>query len=701
MDKNVGSVDLEELKKAREELNQERGIETDPNMYADYNPNREESVSEPVQDYVNVDSVLSEPVQEEPQSSFEQEYHEDSKPAESFDNFNVQSENVGNVEHLNPEIELSEDEIDELVDDLVELITGEGSSDSSTAVSEKVEQPEPLSDFSAYDSFSEFEVANSYAPPVPMDEEPSKVEETAEISEVQAEPAQEVNEEPVVAVEPEIEPKNEEDFTNPATTEGLINFDSFEVESNAEKAEDVSPEQINEITENSESENLDESKSEEDFINPATTEGLINFEDFENPLAETESSETEVDVSEQEDLDPMDSVVSDDEVNTEESSVNEELLETEEDEVDSLEIEQQTSDAAETYAEKNGENADVSAPAANRETSAEELTNANVHNDNETEIIGSFKQLEELLGSEEEAQAILSEIASEEDQEEQQEIKKPKITFAEIEDYKFVDVISTDTFTNSNKLSYVLGKNESGELVFGNLRDSYNVGVFGKETTELNNLIHSMLLSLIMKNSVNEINFIICDSKADSKFEVYNKSSYMYFNRIAKTNKEILDTLIELSKELEERYKLLAEIGVKSIEQYNTIAKNDNLKPLPYLLTVFNNYSKSIQLTNADKINACLHQILKFGRIVGLYLVIVANTVITSGEINYNLPTRLSFVAEDVNRSLTTLGVAGAESLPSSADILYSSVEQEKTQHLKVAHLTKPEIELLIENIEE
>ena len=44
MDKNVGSVDLDELRKAREELDKERGVETDPNMYDDYNPNRSTSL---------------------------------------------------------------------------------------------------------------------------------------------------------------------------------------------------------------------------------------------------------------------------------------------------------------------------------------------------------------------------------------------------------------------------------------------------------------------------------------------------------------------------------------------------------------------------------------------------------------------------------------------------------------------------------
>ena len=92
MDKNVGSVDLAELMKAREELNQERGIETDPDMYKNYNPNRnaessslqegvvsdensEETIIgtpvEPVEAFENQQVSVDEPVSEPSGESFE------------------------------------------------------------------------------------------------------------------------------------------------------------------------------------------------------------------------------------------------------------------------------------------------------------------------------------------------------------------------------------------------------------------------------------------------------------------------------------------------------------------------------------------------------------------------------------------------------------------------------------------------------
>ena len=122
---------------------------------------------------------------------------------------------------------------------------------------------------------------------------------------------------------------------------------------------------------------------------------------------------------------------------------------------------------------------------------------------------------------------------------------------------------------------------------------------------------------------------------------------------------------------------------------------------MPYILTVFSNYTKASQLADAHKINNCLTNILKLGRIVGMYLILVANAPIISEEINYNLPTRLSFKADDKSRSYATLGNAGAEHLAPGGDFLCSTVDAENVVHLKVASISRPEIEVLIENIEE
>lgn len=448
--------------------------------------------------------------------------------------------------------------------------------------------------------------------------------------------------------------ENEED--SPRNFDVYDNFSAFEVNSGAGTK--------------SESENLDSQ--------------MLSSEDVDVNLETSNDSE---EVKDDNDLSYIGTLNYDDDFVLENAKTEDVLNQSNNQEEDSKPTENQTLKNEET--DEKPENLEqVSEDGASENITVEKATD----NSSETEIIDDYTKL-----------GHLDELLYEDSQDKSDEpvFEKPKILYSDIEPYEYVDVIAQDEFKNSDKLSYILGKSEDGKLHFGHLRDFYNIAIFGRESNSVVSLIHSVILSLVLKNSVSEVNFVICDSKADSKFEVYNKSTYMYFNRIAKTNKEILDTLIEMTKELEERYKILAMTGVKTIEQYNIISKNDNLKPLPYIVTVFNNYSKSIQLTESDKINTCLYQLLKLGRTVGMYEIVVANTTIKSEEINYNLPTRIAFLTDDEDTSLRTLGEVGAEQLPSSNDFLFSSLEKDGVIHLRVPNLTKKEVELLIDNINE
>lgn len=186
----------------------------------------------------------------------------------------------------------------------------------------------------------------------------------------------------------------------------------------------------------------------------------------------------------------------------------------------------------------------------------------------------------------------------------------------------------------------------------------------------------------------------------DSEFDVFNNSSYMYFNRVAKNNREIVDSLVELSKEIETRYNNLVYAGVKSISAYNLSAEERGNPPMPYLVLFLNNYAKMTQFLDSDRINICLHNILKFGRIVGVYAIVASTAEIERNDINLNLPTRVCYKADSEEYSISAIGRKGAELLDDEKDFLYSTVFDEEIKHLKVANLSRKEIELIIENLE-
>ena len=95
-----------------------------------------------------------------------------------------------------------------------------------------------------------------------------------------------------------------------------------------------------------------------------------------------------------------------------------------------------------------------------------------------------------------------------------------------------------------------------------------------------------------------------------------------------------------------------------------------------------------------------LYNILKFGRLVGVYAVVATTADIDKNEINYNLPTRICYRTEDEYDSVASIGSGGAEKLRDEQDFLYSTVFDDEVKHLKCATLSLQEIEVIIENLE-
>lgn len=607
MEKSVGNVDIEELKKARQELDSERGIESDPNMYDNYNPNRnkEESSEEEQSDDISLensnssfglDGMLDDYLEKEGEpadATFSSSHEDDSaKDKESVDS----AENIDSVE-------------------------------SKQQLQENAESEEK--DYNVYDNFSQFEVKDN----VNASENSKNAEESQTENKSQAE---------------EVSEGLDDLLSQSLNTDELDNLLSSLNEtlgnlSDGSNEETVESKQENALEQTS-LEQGDESKNE-------TQESSADSDDWTSEAVQETQEQNLQDGQEK-----------------------------------PKEINEEVNDLLKLFGKDTGV-MDLNPEATqNEQTGSEKQTEKDKVDD--IEIIDDYKKLKQL-------DTLLDEELQSVPKKEEEPVK-----YAEIEQYEFVDIISTDEFKQTDNLSYVLGVDENKHVHYGNLRDFYSMVIFAKNNKSALDSVHSILVSLILKNETSDINFVICDSKADSKLDVYNKSSYMYFNRLAKTNKEILDTLIELSKELDERYEILAGLGVKSIEQYKNIIKDDKTKPLPYILVVFNNYSKSMQLADADKINTIIYQILKYGKIVGIYLIIIGNMPIKSDDINYNLPTRLSYKMTDEEESLSMLGDDGASKLEFDDEFLFFSVDSQNVVHLKSPTVSNQELEALIKNIE-
>ena len=795
MDKNVSSVDLDELLKAREELDKEKGVDTDPNMYSDYNPDR------------NNTSLENSNAEDNSQSENLNSKETNEKSNETFDSF---SNPLNSEPDEHPVFgSANDDENKEQKTDLAPEDLNSENGENLHSESQEQDASESQNNLSNYDIFSAFEVrenanyhgdslnsgethknetnnsssavqtekteenaiekSNSNSDENSIDKKLEKIDNSNELEDMLSSLLNSLDED-----EKEQEPDNAD--KNVDSAESLYSLNQTDEDDTNEKissanknsGSETDSQPVNESsyldslngsdnslkeildasTEKLEKTNVDNDKfSNNEYmtsidIEPKFDENLqyetqnssseenenlaeTSKEKVDDSLAELSKKASENDVISGLTLDEL--MKTSDETNSDEKqpeknkSLQDELKASDENKEGNKEnaeisnslakeLEKSISEKESTEESVNDNSEILNANELNEDTEKEpekqeieakpeplvqekpKVVENKANENNETEIITDYNQLKEIL------QKQLKE-SEEAEQEKAETTEVVSERFAKIDEFKFINEIATDEFKNSDKFSYILGKNEKNELVFGNFKQHNNLAVFGKNDEVVNSFLNSMILSLCLKNSVHEVNFVLLDSNIDSSFEVYNKSSYLYFNRIAKTNKEILDTLIEMSKEIDNRYEKLAELGVKNIEKYNEASAESGFQQMPYIVLAFNNYTSASQATDNDRINACLYQILKFGRIVGVYCVVTAKLPIETSQINYNLSSRLSFKSDEDSRY--TVGTEGAESLPDGSDAIYFDIASNGIQHIKTATVTDTELDLIIKDLED
>ena len=269
-----------------------------------------------------------------------------------------------------------------------------------------------------------------------------------------------------------------------------------------------------------------------------------------------------------------------------------------------------------------------------------------------------------------------------------------------IEDAKFISLIRSKEFMGSDSLTCIYGVDEESNVFCQNFKDFYNTAIFTDNDDNIFELFSSIIMSLLLKNTNYDVKFAICDAKIGGKLSIYNTLSYMFFDRVAESNREITEALGELCLEIDSRYKTLAKAGANSIEKFNTEMKKANIAPMPYLLLFFNNYSRAYHLDDSNEINNKLSYILRFGRLVGVYANIVSFDENLVDNINFNLQTRIAYKTDLKETSISEIGEEGAENIAYGDEFIIKTLYSDKLIHLKAPKITQKEIELLIKNIE-
>ena len=261
-------------------------------------------------------------------------------------------------------------------------------------------------------------------------------------------------------------------------------------------------------------------------------------------------------------------------------------------------------------------------------------------------------------------------------------------------------LIDTDAFKNSSNLTVCLGQDVAGKNVFFDIKKMPHMLIAGTTGSGKSVTINCIVCSLLYKNSPDKVKLIMIDPKK-VEFTPYKDIPHLYCPIISDPRKAA-GALSMAVKEMEDRYTIIEDVGVRDIDSYNVLtAKDPTRKFLPKLIIVIDELADLMMTARAD-VEQFITRIAQKARSVGIHLIIGTqrpSVDVVTGLIKANVPSRIACTVKSQVDSRTMLDIAGAEKLIGRGDMLFSPIGLNKPMRVQGAFLEDAEIARVVDYI--
>ena len=245
-----------------------------------------------------------------------------------------------------------------------------------------------------------------------------------------------------------------------------------------------------------------------------------------------------------------------------------------------------------------------------------------------------------------------------------------------------------------SRLALALGKGASGESQVADLATMPHLLIAGATGSGKSICLRAVLVCLLMHATPEDLRLLLIDPKR-VELVAFNSVPHLLQPVIVDVEK-VVQVLKDTIHEMEERYKRLAEVGVRNLESYN---KHRHVtEPLPYLVIVIDELADLMMSAPFD-VEHSLTRLAQLGRATGIHLVVATqrpSVDVVTGLIKANFPTRISFAVSSFVDSRTILDTVGAEKLLGRGDMLYLPQDAPKPKRIQGVFVSDQEVELLV-----
>ncbi len=258
------------------------------------------------------------------------------------------------------------------------------------------------------------------------------------------------------------------------------------------------------------------------------------------------------------------------------------------------------------------------------------------------------------------------------------------------------NLLSYPEFQKSPPLSFVLGRNVSGEPVFADIAKMPHLLIAGATGSGKSIMIHSLITSLLFRNSPEMLRLILIDPKR-VELTIYEGLPHL-MSPVITENKKAMSVLRWAINEMERRYEILLQVGVRDIESCNQKGNK-----LPYLLVVIDELA-DLMTSYGREVEGSIIRLAQMSRATGIHLVVSTqrpSVEVITGLIKANITSRIALQVASQVDSRTILDTAGAEKLLGSGDLLFISAEHSKPHRVQGAYITEDEVKKVCSFIKE
>lgn len=267
-------------------------------------------------------------------------------------------------------------------------------------------------------------------------------------------------------------------------------------------------------------------------------------------------------------------------------------------------------------------------------------------------------------------------------------------------------LIASDKFQHfDGELPIVMGKTITNETYVFDLTKMPHLLVAGATGQGKSVGLNAILVSILYKKHPAQVKFVLVDPKK-VELTLYNKIERHFLAKlpgeedaIITDTSKVVNTLNSLCIEMDERYELLKDAGVRTIKEYNAKFIGRRLNPekghryLPYIVVLIDEFADLI-MTAGKEVEHPIARIAQLARAIGIHLIVATqrpSVNVITGMIKANFPARIAFRVLSKIDSRTILDASGADQLIGRGDMLISTGSEMK--RLQCGFLDTPEVE--------